>query len=212
MSLFGVEQMLSITLAESDRQIQSKIYRALAKDIKKSFKKNVGKIEGRLYPLVASALHSSPEIMSLSGGGLRFDFGLTTDPANDIVTAILSSIEVDVTDVRATAHDIRGGFVIRIQPTDYNNLLLLPTATQGTEHGVTLPWLEWLLTLGDAIIVANFGVEYGPFGRTGGAHMVVKERPFKVNTLYSGTADDNFITRALGKIAPQIKNVIRSSL
>ena len=161
---------------------------------------------------MSSTLYASPEIMSLSGGSLRFDFGLTNDPSTDIVQAIMESIDVDATDVQATAHGIKGSLIITAQPTNYNNLLLLPTAVQGTEKGVNLPWLEWLLTLGDTIIVANFGVEYAPAGRTGGAHMVIKERPFKVNSLYSGTVDDNFITRAFADIKPQIKNVIRRSL
>ena len=204
--------MLSIELKESDRQIQSKIYKALAKEVRKSFKAISGKIKTQLFPLIASALYSSPEIMSLSGGSLRLDFGLTNEPSTDIVQAILESIDVDATDVRATAHGIKGSLIITAQPTNYNNLLLLPTAVQGTEKGVNLPWLEWLRTLGDTIIVANFGVEYAPAGRTGGAHMVIKERPFKVNSLYSGTADDNFITRAFAEITPQIKDVIRRSL
>ena len=204
--------MLSIELKESDRQIQSKIYKALAKEIRKSFKASAGKIRTQLLPLMSSTLYASPEIMSLSGGSLRFDFGLTNDPSTDIVQAIMESIDVDATDVQATAHGIKGSLIITAQPTDYTNLLLLPTAVQGTEKGGNLPWLEWLLTLGDAIIVANFGVEYAPAGRTGGAHMVIKERPFKVNSLYSGTADDNFITRAFAKITPQIKDVIRRSL
>ena len=135
--------MLSIELKESDRQIQSKIYKALAKEIRKSFKASASKIRTQLLPLVSSALYASPEIMSLSGGSLRFDFGLTNDPSTDIVQAIMESIDVDATDVQATAHGIKGSLIITAQPTDYTNLLLLPTAVQGTEKGVNLPWLEW---------------------------------------------------------------------
>ena len=204
--------MLSVKLLESDRQIQSKIYQALAKELNKSFRDSASKMKLPIVERISYALYSSPAIVALQAGPLRFDFGLTESPANDIVHAIVQSIEVSSTPIRATANTIKGTIFIKVQPTDYNNLLSLSVATQSTAKGVNLPWLDWLLTRGDEIIVANFGVEYGPFGRSGGAHMVDKERPFKVNTLYSGTADDNFITRALGRIAPQIKNVIRSSV
>ena len=78
-----------------------------------------------------------------------------------------------------------------------------------TAKGVSLPWLRWLLTLGQQIIVANFGVDYqSGKGRTGGGYMTVDERPFKVSSQYAGTVDDNFITRAIDSVAPQIKGVI----
>ena len=32
--------------------------------------------------------------------------------------------------------------------------------------------------------------------------------PFKVNSAFSGSINDNFITRALGSIEPQIQNAI----
>ena len=44
------------------------------------------------------------------------------------------------------------------------------------------------------MIIANFGVEYGSHGRTGGGHMVPNSVPFKVNSQYAGTIDNNFIT------------------
>ena len=96
-----------------------------------------------------------------------------------------------------------------MQPINYNNLFSLSVAEQMTAKGASLPWLQWLLTLGQQIIVANFGVEYGAGkGRSGGGYMSVDYRPFKVNSQYAGTVDDNFITRAIDGVAPQIKGVI----
>ena len=57
-------------------------------------------------------------------------------------------------------------------------------------------------------LIANFGIEYGPFGRSGKAHMTQASRPFKVNSAFSGNADYNFISRAVGRYSSQIKNVI----
>ena len=84
--------------------------------------------------------------------------------------------------------------------------------TTDLEKGGSLPWLDWLINLGDSVIIADFGVTYGPFGRSGQARMSVKKRPFKVDTAFSGTPEDNFITRALDKRASEIESAIRRSL
>ena len=64
-----------------------------------------------------------------------------------------------------------------------------------------------------SIIIAHYGVEYGAgLGRSGGAHMVrLKDAPFgpfKVNSAFSGTIDNNFITRAMSGVSREIKNTI----
>jgi hypothetical protein len=69
-----------------------------------------------------------------------------------------------------------------------------------------------LLNLGDQIIIADFGVEYGSFGRSGRGHMTPKERPFKVKTSFSGSTGNNFITRALDSHVGEIARVIERSI
>jgi hypothetical protein len=203
--------MAKIKIIESDRQISQKINNALAKELDRSMRKNSAKLKTRLQNIISSALWSSPEISSLSSGTLMADFGLTSDPSSAIVSSILSSVVVDVKRVKSSALSIDGGIILAIQPIDYSNLFSLSVSEQVIDGG-SIPWLKWLLTLGDTIIIANFGVKYGPFGRTGKAHMTQTSRPFKVNSLFSGTADNNFITRALSNSSAQIKQAIRGAL
>jgi len=76
-----------------------------------------------------------------------------------------------------------------------------------------LPWLSWLLTRGNEIIIQEYGVLYGSgFGRTDGAKMSNKKAPFMVDPAYSGTADNNFITRALAPHQRAISNIIKEEL
>ena len=200
---------ISIKLLESNNAIVKKIHMALAKEFNKTISQNVVRIYRGLEPLISSALLSSPELSSVSGGVLRTDFGLTSDPSSAIVSAIVSSLDIETQKAKATAAGINGGLSITMQPINYNNLFSLSVAEQMTAKGASLPWLQWLLTLGQQIIVANFGVEYGAGkGRSGGGYMSVDYRPFKVNSQYAGTVDDNFITRAIDGVAPQIKGVI----
>ena len=201
--------MFSIKLLESDRSIAIKINRALADELGRSLHKAAPRLKSAVSPVIASALYASPEIQSLQGGTLKADFGLTSDPSQAIVSAVVSSVYVQVVKPTASAQNIRGGLKLHIQPSDFENLF--GVGVQPTKSGA-LPWLEWLLKLGDSIIVADFGVEYGPFGRTGMAHMSKKLAPFRVSSEFSGTIGNNFVKRALSSVSSEIKNIIMRTI
>ena len=205
--------MVRIKLLESDREIRGKINKALAKEFNAKMKKKSAVLKSRLRPIITNALFNSPEILSLQSGVLRFDFGLTGDPGPQIVNAVVNSLQISVDPARGNSNNISGGFLLHLQPNDYTNLLTLPVAMQALEIEGRVPWLEWLLFAGDTILIAHFGVEYGAGkGRSGGAHMVrladAPFGPFKVNSAFSGTIDNNFITRAIGRVSSQIKQAI----
>ena len=199
--------MLNIRILESDRQIAALINRGLASAFDRTIRQNVPALRTRIRSIVATALYNSHEIRSLSGGTLMADFGLTSDPSNAIVSSVVSSMSITTRPTTSSSSTIRGGFTLTMQPSDYSNILSLPVSQQIVDGG-SIPWLEWLLTLGDAIIIANFGVEYGPFGRTGRAHMLESAKPFKVDSSFSGTPNNNFITRAIQGASQQIETAI----
>ena len=162
---------LSINILESDGMIVKKIHTSLAKMMNKSLARDANKINASLRSIIASSLSTSPEIISLSGGILRVDFGLTTDPSGAIVNSIVDSLDIKVDKVVGSIGGIKGGLLITMQPIDYSNLFSLPVAEQMIAGG-SLPWLQWLLTLGQQIIIGNFGVKYeAGKGRAGGGHM-----------------------------------------
>ncbi len=204
---------ITVQIPESNRSIVAKINKSLAEMANKEIRSRVAGIKSALQPIVAAALFDCPEIRSLASGVLRFDFGLTGDPGPQIVAAIVQSLDIKTKRVTGSQNGIKGGLTIVLQPTDYANLLSLPVAMQTLEIESSIPWLEWLLTAGDTIIIANYGVQYGAgLGRSGGANMVSLKKapigPFKVNSAFSGSIDNNFITRALDAVEPQIQNAI----
>tara|TARA_Y100001938_G_C8087156_1_gene432755 strand:+ start:501 stop:1109 length:609 start_codon:yes stop_codon:yes gene_type:complete len=202
--------MVKIKLTESDAIINEKIFTSLAKALNKSLPKAASAVENKLRPIIKDALLDSPEINSLSNGSLRLEFGLTSDPTSAIVDAIVSTIKVKATKVNTK---LQGGFTLVMQPTNFSNLLSLPVAEQPIESGGSIPWLYWLLTLGDAVIIADFGVEFGGGrGRTGGAIMTPVNSPYKVDSRFSGTQDDNFITRAVGRVSSQVREIILKAI
>jgi len=196
-----------INIIESNADIQKKINKALAKEVNKSLAFTARLVKSRIEPIIKTALLSSPEITSLRGGVLKAEFGLTSDPTGAIVNAIVSSLDVQFTKVD---QNFNGGLAIVMQPDNFANLFSLSVAEQPLDDYGSLPWLQWLLTLGDAIIITDFGVEFGnlPNSRTGLAVMRKSKAPYKVNSAFSGTTENNFITRSVGRVRSQIVKII----
>jgi len=203
--------MARVTFLESNAELEKRIRKGLAEDINKAIRSRIPQLESQLEPIFRSALRDSPEMNSLSNGLLRAEFGLENDPSNAIVEAVVSSLTVQW--VKINPSNFSGGVTISLQPSDFANLLSLPEGKQEIKGG-SLPWLSWLLTLGDEIIITGYGVEFGSFPttRTGEAKMSTKFAPYKVNSAFSGTIDDNFVTRAIDRVAVEVQNVIRRIL
>jgi hypothetical protein len=203
----------SIKILDSDVVIQKNILESLRSGLKLIFTKARPKIESSIKALVVEALSTCPEILSLQNGKLKYDFGLSDDPTSDIIYAIANSTYVSFRDFSLKLSGSTVALNIFIQPSDFQNLLSLPAASVVTEKGESLPWLEWLLTAGDAIIVNSYHVQYqsSPASRSGGAIMV-PSGIFKVDSSFSGTEDDNFITRSLNKYQAKIMECVEKNL
>tara|TARA_R100001163_G_C4971204_1_gene131045 strand:- start:110 stop:721 length:612 start_codon:yes stop_codon:yes gene_type:complete len=202
---------MSIELIESDDIILKKIHTAYASAVDKYLVKSSNRIINNLKPVLIRAIQSSPEMSSVTSGILRADFGLTSNPAFEIASAVAETITIQNKKTKVQGKNIKGGLILNAQPSDYSNLFGLPSARQQIIGG-SLPWLEWLLTLGDSVIIANYTVEYGPYGRTGKARMTESGRPFKVDSAYSGSSRDNFITRAIERNKSLVINAIIKGL
>ena len=177
---------------------------AIAKEINKKVKEILPKVKAQMTPIIMTALATCPEMLSLKNGILRAEFGIRNDPTPQLLAAIMSTLQYK----QLYAQRGRGGGIqVVMQPSDYSNLFTQGFSEQKIRDG-SLPWLRWLLTFGDSIIIANYGVEYGPFGRTGKARMKEKIGPFKVRSAFSGVIGDNFITRALKSNQSQIEQSI----
>jgi hypothetical protein len=142
----------------------------------------------------------SKEITSLLSQGipnsLNATFGLSPGAPIDAVNAIVSAVSTAITvDFKPISNRLEGGVTFRFQPKDFVDILGLPQGHQMTEMGVDLPWLEWLLLKGDAVVVKGYLYQPSSSGRSGGGTMDIGG-VFRVAPQFSGTADDNFITRA----------------
>lgn len=191
---------ITLKLLESVDQIENNILSALATQFNSSMKSNKSRILDSIKILIPPWILNQPEMQSFLSGGtnsLVGQFGITTNPSS-IVNTIISSI-VNSTTISIVPYNNKlkgGGIEINIQPDNFSNLLNLPQGHSVYYDG-DLHWLDWLLNRGDQIIVV--GYEYNPqtgLGRSKLGNMKTGGS-FRVPPEFSGTQENNFVTRAL---------------
>jgi len=192
--------MMGIVLTETDAEIQAKINEAISYQINTSLRKNAVNIQSSCKSLAESWIISQPEIVSLQSGdpdSLAGLFGIPAGTIPGVVGSILAAIKDSVhVFFKPFDKDLNGNLEIRFQPSGFENLLSLPAGHLVYENG-DLHWLNWLITRGSSIIIANYQyMAKAGAGRSGLGTMTIGGS-FRVPPGFSGTLDDNFVTRAL---------------
>jgi hypothetical protein len=217
MIMAAKDLVLTVKLLESDKIIQAKIFLAMARELRKIFTRSRERIQKALRKFVRDTMVTQPEIRELNGGILQGAFGLKRGTEarviEDIINAISSSVHVELEEVSPVGgKDLRGGMSIYIQPSDFSNLLTLSSGIVKTERLDHLPWLRWLLTEGDRVLIGDVEVKYkSGTGRSTLATMQ-KSGVFRVPPSYSGTEDNNFITRAFAESEGSLTYLIQNNL
>jgi hypothetical protein len=190
---------ISLRILEDVSTIQKNINEAIAQEINKRLLKNQSSIIADIKRIIPRWLIAQPEIQSLisqEAGSLKGQFGIPSNTAVIVNRIIFSVLETISYKYIKYDKNLNGGFELQIQPKDFNNLLSLREGHVIYDKA-DLHWLDWLLLKGDSIIVANY--QYNPqtgIGRSKLGNMV-KQGSFRVPPEFSGTKDNNFITRAL---------------
>jgi hypothetical protein len=191
---------ITMTLKESVSEVEEMVSAAIAQQANTIFQKGIGKLVNDVRSLIVGWIESQPEMKSLDSrsiGSLAGLFGISGDPAA-IISAISNSVAnaVEVEFKPFNSKLTSGGLELRLQPSNFSNLLGLSAGKVDIEGG-ELHWLSWLLTAGDTIVVANYS--YNPttgLGRSGLGNMR-GGGSFRVPPQFSGIDSNNFVTRAL---------------
>ncbi len=172
----------------------------------------------RLEQLVKSKLRSHLErnntIQSILGNGgspfsLKQEFGLTSGDAarevSNIIEAVVESVKVSFVETRSKVVEL-GKITISFLPGDSQRNIANRFGMYITDDGTDILWLNWLLTQGTRIVVDGWSVvsAESPRSRAGGALMKEKGS-YRVSPEHSGVINDNFITRAIDEILPEIQ-------
>lgn len=193
----------------------SDLSKALADELLTQFNKKSNQINSNvateMSAIIASTLGASPTVRSLLGGTLKDDFGLRSGEASSAIANIVSHLSNNVL-VRALG--IKNGIQISLNflPGGFESILSIPGGSYKSKGG-EVNWLEWLLTKGTQVVIADYALFDGAEGstRSGGNSVmipVVNKAPFRVDPAHAGTTADNFISRAINPAMEKIGKLI----
>ena len=211
---------ISLKLLGSDKNIEKQLAASLADEVNAILIAKSKSIESQIKQLIPIWIVSQPEMLSLGSSGpntLSANFGLPVgmglSAVDSIINSVVRSTVVEVKKVTKRRLGVKGVPVVTIsfQPASFQNLLSLGAGKYTSENGSAIPWLEWLLTLGDTPIVVGYEYLPGLGGRSGGGIMVGGSL-WRVPPQFSGTSANNFITRALDNRQKDIERIFRRVL
>jgi len=203
-----------------DSDFSAKFNRDTTKEISKKIEMRSlsiqEKIANNIRQAVRDALTMAPEYREITGGVLRSELGIPDSSSRIafVVDAWINGIFVRTKAGKSPFLSIEIGML----QSDYGDVLSLPAAHY-TYHSnkfgtVTIPWLKWLLIEGDRRIVANYEIAPNAArSRTGTVIMVRRERSaWQVPAQFSGTAANNFATRALEGMDKIIDHIVEKAI
>lgn len=156
-------------------------------------------IKRRIGELVRQLVMNTPEYDSLLNGRLKVELGLKDSALalNQILQALSQGITIDYHGLRLSGASVVGGFNVGLVKDNFSDLIGLSYSSY-TSGPNKVDWLEWLLFKGDAIVITGYEIKYtySQTSRTHSAIMIKGTGGWRVPPQYSGTASDNFITRA----------------
>jgi len=189
--------LIHIKKAEDDMK------KALITETNKIIKNSIADIDSELRVLTKTLMLKSKFFKELLSGDLAGHFGIEPGNIPQVIDALVdeisNSIEVSFTRLSISGNQVRGGVSIGIGKNNFAALINLPEASVVTDKNQTLDWLAWVMTKGDKVIISEHDIIFKlDSGRSGLAIMVPsKVASWRVPAEFSGTANDNFITREI---------------
>jgi hypothetical protein len=181
------------------------IVAALARKLDLALRKASSGIAHRLGEAAEAALRASPAWNSLVGGQLYHELGVVdAEPILEHVARnVRNGVLVQSLGVRPQGERLTGGLRMQLLKGDYSEVLDVDGAEFVSEGRYVIPWLRWLTLGGNAILVGDYHFESGhtQASRTSDGIMV-RSGTWQVPAEYSGTEEDNWLTRALLSALP----------
>ena len=220
---------LKVFVAETVKEIEAMMAAELEVKVKSLFAGALSAIKTSVREIVKREISNCPEMKSLNGGVLQFDIGLTRGQASAVAegwaNAVAGSVNVKLRPI-SMGKTTTGGITVEIQPSDFSNRLrteLRPIWGDNMEATTYTAEVDsLLLSWGDRILIGDYDIEYGSFGRSGGARMKKKKGASwgiskglsRVPPEFAGTTKNNFLTRTLesSSVQTQIKTAIIRAL
>ncbi len=174
-------------------------------------------IRAGLPRLVEDALNASSEWSSLVGGRLQAELGVPQPDRvlRSMILAIVEASEVRVLPVSVLGDGLAGGLSVSILRVDLAEVLGggVPDSTIRTKGGFVVPWLDWLLTAGDEILILDYEFVGGNFlGSRTGLGIMRRGGSWRVPPEFAGVIGSNWLTRALERVMPEVERLVITSV
>jgi hypothetical protein len=207
-----------VKLLDKNSDIQKLILGEIEKKIGGALLSAARPIRSRVQLAVGQRIRASAEYASLISGQLQGEFGLddSLGRVESILNIWLQSIDVIHTPVVAKSKTITGGFKVQMINDSFRDVINTPQAIVNSKGG-PVPWLEWLLLAGDALLIGNYSSNFnvgGPaliFSRSGQALMTPGGN-WRVPSAFSGTRSNNWVTRALFGVEADVSIIIQQEI
>ena len=195
---------ISIKLITTPDEFQKMAMVAIRDELNKKIPNTLKEIENKIANNIKRIFVVTDEYNSLVNGPLDAHFGIPQGEAisrlDEIINKVADSVVVEFKRISIRGSNFSGGLTIKAVNGDFIDVLSLSAARIELDDGGSIPWLEWLLIRGDAIILAGYEIKFGnyPTSRSGEAVMVKNSiKAWKVPVGVSGTIRDNWFTRAV---------------
>jgi hypothetical protein len=199
----------------SEAALRTIVLDGFAEQLDARFRAALPRLRSAVGAIVDSAIKESPEAASLVRGRLRHLLGVVD--AGPVLAAIgknvAEAMNLSVVPVRRQGQAIVGGIRLEVLKKDLSEVLSVPGAYFISEGRYEVPWLEWLLTAGDRVVVSehHFAAGFSHKSRTGEGVMV-RGANWRVPSEFSGTRDNNFVTRAVALAGPAIQRAVAAEV
>lgn len=176
------------------------------------------KIQSNIERTLEVAIRSSSEYASLMNGELREHFGIVdASPAlEDIITAVKQSMKLDIKPGRGTGGDLTiGTLTLSFFADDFARIYAVAVKS-GSYISINrrgrqtlVPWLEWLLFGGDKVLIIDHEINLEPHKGSRTGPIMIKPRRtargWRVPSQFSGRLEENWLTRSVEGVLPEIQ-------
>lgn len=209
---------LSLSIVETNSVIEKAILNALLPEASAFMNKASNYIQNNLYVIIKESIVSQPEYDSLVNGQLRLELGVP-DAAlriEDLINVWINNAVVEYKVPKISNNRIKSSLTIKMIKANFSDVLSLNLANvERSIVGASVPWLQWLLLDGTAIVVDNYEVYIGPHNRSRTGYAIMKaseDAGWSVPSEYAGTISDNWITRAIEASKANIQKLLEKAL
>lgn len=218
---------MSLQIIDHPYKIEKLIMKSILDEINSYFQKNLSKVEDDIAARFKQLFATTPEYDSLTQGGtLSIELGIKPADAirwlDSIIAELLNQTHLFFSPFSYSRGNITGGLTLAAFEDDFQKILSMPAASYVSYNsggqGTDIDWLKWMLTEGDRIIIQDYSIRYGNYtspvfnSRTGKALMVAHRytgiKFWRMPPQYSGTMDNNWITRAIDKRIKFVEDIV----